>query len=445
MRAWCTRPKPIHAPWRLMIGSGHRRRTRRVAPADGIRRARRRRLMGRKILLVTSDQQRYDTLGCNGGIAARTPVIDSLAAEGFRYERAHPQSVVCMPSRSTIITGQHPEHARCVDERCRPTGRRPVRRGGAARRTATAPRSIGKPHFEPFLDPFARFIENRFAREDLVGLAPRLRTLRDGDPWRPRATALRPVDGRQPSRGDLDVLPSARRGIGGQCRRRWRHRGAAGARQRGSTRVVPHRLGRRSHDLVARLALGRRRLVLLDELPRSASSVGPAGIGARPDQLARRAPSRWLHRGSRPDARTGARRQAPALEVVVRRQPGVELRGARQVGSRHHDRRPGSRGQRPQRHRVRVDRRSPREGADGNQGSRLGRRCRCRLHDGSRRTAGRFRFAVQGSVSRRRVDEDSIDLAAGAFGQRCSGNGFAARRPGRPRPDVLSDCRHPRP
>ena len=64
--------------------------------------------MGRKILLVTTDQQRYDTLGCNGGALARTPVVDGLAARGVRYERAVPQSVVCMPSRSTILTGQHP-------------------------------------------------------------------------------------------------------------------------------------------------------------------------------------------------------------------------------------------------------------------------------------------------------------------------------------------------
>ena len=64
--------------------------------------------MGRKILFVTTDQQRYDTLGCNGGTLARTPVIDRLAADGIRYERAVPQSVVCMPSRSTIITGQFP-------------------------------------------------------------------------------------------------------------------------------------------------------------------------------------------------------------------------------------------------------------------------------------------------------------------------------------------------
>ena len=64
--------------------------------------------MGRKILFVTTDQQRFDTLGCNGGTLSRTPVADSLCAEGYRYTRAHPQSVVCMPSRSTMITGQYP-------------------------------------------------------------------------------------------------------------------------------------------------------------------------------------------------------------------------------------------------------------------------------------------------------------------------------------------------
>ncbi|NCV46964.1 MAG: sulfatase, partial [Actinobacteria bacterium] len=63
--------------------------------------------MGRKILYITTDQQRYDALGCNGGEIARTPVIDSLAANGIVYDRAHPQNVVCMPSRSTMLTGQH--------------------------------------------------------------------------------------------------------------------------------------------------------------------------------------------------------------------------------------------------------------------------------------------------------------------------------------------------
>ena len=42
-----------------------------------------RRASGRKILLVTTDQQRFDALGCSGSQIARTPVIDLLAANGI--------------------------------------------------------------------------------------------------------------------------------------------------------------------------------------------------------------------------------------------------------------------------------------------------------------------------------------------------------------------------
>ncbi len=63
--------------------------------------------MGRNILFVTTDEQRFDGLGCYGGRIARTPVADRLAAEGVLYERAYAQNVTCMPARSTIITGQH--------------------------------------------------------------------------------------------------------------------------------------------------------------------------------------------------------------------------------------------------------------------------------------------------------------------------------------------------
>jgi arylsulfatase A-like enzyme len=115
--------------------------------------------MGRKILFVTTDQQRYDTLGCNGGQLARTPVVDRLAAEGIRYERAIPQSVVCMPSRSTIITGQFPTtHGVWMNGVPLPTDAPSVANTlrDAGYRTAL----IGKAHFEPFLDPFLRFAEN---------------------------------------------------------------------------------------------------------------------------------------------------------------------------------------------------------------------------------------------------------------------------------------------
>ncbi|MGY6500624.1 MAG: sulfatase family protein [Acidimicrobiales bacterium] len=122
--------------------------------------------MGRKILFITTDQQRYDTLGCNGGSVARTPSIDALAAAGIRYERAVPQSVVCMPSRSTMLTGQHPgTHGVWMNGVPLPVDAPSVAAvlHAAGYRTAL----VGKPHFEPFLDPFGRFTENSLARRGL--------------------------------------------------------------------------------------------------------------------------------------------------------------------------------------------------------------------------------------------------------------------------------------
>lgn len=123
--------------------------------------------MGRKILFVTTDQQRFDALGCNGGAVARTPVVDALAAAGYRYERAVPQSVVCMPSRATIITGQHPStHGVWMNGVPLPGDAPSVATvlHDAGYRTAI----IGKPHFEPFIDPFGYFPENRFS---LLGMS----------------------------------------------------------------------------------------------------------------------------------------------------------------------------------------------------------------------------------------------------------------------------------
>lgn len=122
--------------------------------------------MGRKILFITTDQQRYDTLGCNGGQIGRTPVLDGLAAQGIRYERAVPQSVVCMPSRSTMLTGQHPStHGVWMNGVTLPVDAPSV--AAVLHRAGYRTALVGKPHFDPFLDPFGRFTENRLARESV--------------------------------------------------------------------------------------------------------------------------------------------------------------------------------------------------------------------------------------------------------------------------------------
>ena len=86
------------------------------------------------------------------------------------------------------------------------------------------------------------------------------------------------------------------------ARRRRRHRRAAGEGQPDPARLVPHRLGGRPDDRVARRAGRRRRLVLLDELPRPAPPVGPARVGDGPGRLARRRRCPTATRPTRPSA-----------------------------------------------------------------------------------------------------------------------------------------------
>ena len=125
--------------------------------------------MGRKILFVTTDQQRFDSLGCNGNKFCRTPNIDALARTGLNYTRAYNQNTVCMPARSSMLTGQYvrthgvyangvplpedaPSFARYLKER----------RGY---KTAL----IGKAHFDPGFDPGYRYRETQRERDGDTG------------------------------------------------------------------------------------------------------------------------------------------------------------------------------------------------------------------------------------------------------------------------------------
>ncbi len=59
------------------------------------------------ILLITTDQQRYDTLGVNGNPHIATPHLDQLAATGVNFTRAYVTNPVCVASRACIQTGRY--------------------------------------------------------------------------------------------------------------------------------------------------------------------------------------------------------------------------------------------------------------------------------------------------------------------------------------------------
>ena len=60
------------------------------------------------VVFITIDTLRPDHLGCYGDKQIRTPNIDTLAADGTRFERAYTAVPVTLPSHTVIFTGTYP-------------------------------------------------------------------------------------------------------------------------------------------------------------------------------------------------------------------------------------------------------------------------------------------------------------------------------------------------
>jgi arylsulfatase A-like enzyme len=58
------------------------------------------------VLVVFTDQQRWDTCGCYGNPTGLTPHLDALAARGTRLIRAFTCQPVCGPARASLQTGR---------------------------------------------------------------------------------------------------------------------------------------------------------------------------------------------------------------------------------------------------------------------------------------------------------------------------------------------------
>src|ERR671916_992168 len=60
---------------------------------------------GPNVLVIIVDTLRADHVGAYGG-RAPTPTIDSLAREGLRFTRCHPEAMATIPARRSILTGR---------------------------------------------------------------------------------------------------------------------------------------------------------------------------------------------------------------------------------------------------------------------------------------------------------------------------------------------------
>ena len=64
------------------------------------------------IIFLLADDLSWGDLGCYGQKEILTPNLDRLAADGMRFTNAYAGNSVCAPSRSCLMQGRHPGHAR---------------------------------------------------------------------------------------------------------------------------------------------------------------------------------------------------------------------------------------------------------------------------------------------------------------------------------------------
>ena len=74
------------------------------APAEPARKL----ATGPSLVIVTLDTTRADHMGAYGYEKAKTPVFDSLASQGVRFERAYATTPLTTPSHASMFTGLYP-------------------------------------------------------------------------------------------------------------------------------------------------------------------------------------------------------------------------------------------------------------------------------------------------------------------------------------------------
>ena len=119
------------------------------------------------VMLLYTDQQRWDALAVSGNPHIITPNLDRLASRGALFENAFCNSPVCMPSRQSMLSGQYPS---VVGTTCNGIEMREdaltVQRVLWAHGYRTA--QIGKLHFKNHSDRDHRELHPRYGFDHMV-------------------------------------------------------------------------------------------------------------------------------------------------------------------------------------------------------------------------------------------------------------------------------------
>src|SRR5437763_8679675 len=71
------------------------------------------------LVIMMTDDQRFDALSCAGNTVLKTPNLDRLAKEGVRGRNMFVTNSLCSPSRATLLTGQYSHTHGVIDNKDR--------------------------------------------------------------------------------------------------------------------------------------------------------------------------------------------------------------------------------------------------------------------------------------------------------------------------------------
>ena len=121
------------------------------------------------IVLVITDQQRYDTIAALGHPHVDTPNLDRLVREGVSFDQCHVTAASCVPARASLFNGLYPHTTGVLRNGCE------WRRSWVEQLAASGYHcvNVGKMHTIPFETPLGfheryvvenkdRFLEGRY-------------------------------------------------------------------------------------------------------------------------------------------------------------------------------------------------------------------------------------------------------------------------------------------
>ncbi len=140
------------------------------------------------MLVIVSDEQAAQYMGCSGHPIVKTPNLDKLAARGTRFTSAYTNCPICVPARASLATGRYVHELGTWDNAIAYEGRQAT---WAHRLTSAGKRavSIGKLHYRDDT-VLGGFDETIIPMHIIDGLGDLLGAVRDPLPVRHKTKSL---------------------------------------------------------------------------------------------------------------------------------------------------------------------------------------------------------------------------------------------------------------